>query len=76
MLPFFGDVSDVTLKSVCQQFLDPTSAPTFTPVGLSPAERASLCWTHNGRYRALAVTGLGRQPPVTFLQAVVRNVKC
>ena len=23
-------------------------APTFTPVGLSPTERASLRWTHNG----------------------------
>ena len=32
-------------------------APTVTPVGLSPTERASLRWTHNvcfGRYQASA----------------------
>ena len=27
-------------------------APTLTPVGLSPTERASLRWTHNGGCRA------------------------
>ena len=29
-----------------------TGVPTLTPVGLSPTERASLRWTHNGRFTA------------------------
>jgi SAM-dependent methyltransferase len=35
-------------------------APTLTPVGLTPTERASLCWTHNGCLRA-AWRGLRHQ---------------
>ena len=35
---------------------DPATQATglrlLTPVGLSPTERASLCWTHNGGFLA------------------------
>jgi hypothetical protein len=30
-------------------------APTLTPVGLSPTGRASLRWTHIGRFRATEI---------------------
>src|ERR1035437_6180726 len=35
-------------------------APTVTPVGLSPTERASLRWTHNVRFSKRCQTAMGR----------------
>jgi len=34
-------------------------APTLTPVGLTPTERASLCWTHTVCFVASEITYRG-----------------
>ena len=59
LIPRFGSAAILTM-TLSAGFRFPVSplrscypsygAPTLTPVGLSPAERASLRWTHNGGF--------------------------
>jgi hypothetical protein len=48
-MAFVGRLQNLDLSRSCYPSY---GAPTLTPVGLSPTGRASLRWTHNGRYGA------------------------